>query len=85
MDDWEITIEGVFISSSADKYPETDVSKLKSFLKVGKSVAIRCKILDVLGIDLMCIQDWDFPATPGLENQAFTIRGYSDQDFDLLV
>ncbi|WP_080058981.1 DUF6046 domain-containing protein [Spirosoma aerolatum] len=80
-DDDQITVTGILMGDGA--YPEADVSRLKSFLKVGQSVVIRAKVLDVWGINLICITNYNIPETPGLENQRFSFSGYSDQYFDL--
>lgn len=53
-------------------------------LKRGQSLAIDCWLLGNLGINQIAIESWDFPATQGVENQSFTITGYSDFDFELL-
>ena len=84
-DDYEISIEGLLQSSELDSYPEAYLSKLKTFLTQGQSLVIHCKILDLLGVDLLCIEKWSFPSTAGIENQQYTISGYSDQDFDLIA
>ena len=75
----------MFISASEGKYPESDVAKLKSLFVKGQSLVIRCKLLDTLGVNLICVESIDLPATPGQENQAFSISVLSDQDFDLVI
>ena len=83
MDDYEISITGLLQSDVDDKFPEADLSKLQSFLKPMQSIVIHCKLLDLVGVSLMAVSGWDFPHTAGVENQTYTITGYSDQYFEL--
>lgn len=83
LDDYEISIEGLLQSVDLNKFPEADFSKLQSFLKPLQSIVIHCKLLDLLGINLMCVASWDYPATPGVENQTYSFSGFSDQYFEL--
>lgn len=81
LDDYKIQVSGMFQGKGV--FPESDLAKLQTFLEAGKSVVIHCKLLDVLGIGLMCIDTWDFPETAGLENQKYKFSGYSDKYFSL--
>lgn len=84
LNDYEITVEGFFISDTEDKTPTSLVAKLNNFLKRGQSIIFSSWLTETLGIELICVADWEFPATPGVENQAYTFSGYSDFDFELL-
>ncbi|GAB3734921.1 DUF6046 domain-containing protein [Spirosoma lituiforme] len=83
MDDYDIRVSGLLQSSEIGKFPERELSKLKSFLTPMKSIVIRCQILDIFGVNLMAIESADFDHTAGLENQLYTFSGYSDQYFEL--
>ena len=83
--DYEISISGLLQSSEINAYPEAHLSKLQSLLAKGKSLVIRCKLLDVIGVGLVCIDSWEFPATAGIENQEYSFSGFSDEDFDLVI
>ena len=82
LDDYEISIEGL-LQGADDNFPEADFSKLQSFLQPLQNIVIQSRLTDLVGIDLICVVDWEYPATPGLENQAYQFTAYSDQYFDL--
>jgi hypothetical protein len=82
-DDYSISIEGTLIGTDG-KFPETDFNKLQNLLKAGQSLVIQSLLFDLLGIGQLCIEKWNYPHTPGLENQNYTFSGYSDQDFELV-
>lgn len=85
-DDYSISISGVV---TADTY-ETMVDYIKKIRELceegTKSLYVSCPILnDVYNIFQIAIEDFDFPFTPGMENQEFTLKAYSDDIYDLLV
>ena len=83
MDDYEVTVSGLFQSIEEGKFPERYVSKLQAFMKPMQPIVIHCKLLDVVGVNLLCVHSWDFPATSGIENQEYVFNAYSDQYFEL--
>ncbi|GAB2586622.1 DUF6046 domain-containing protein [Spirosoma areae] len=84
LDDYEITISGLLQSTENGEFPESALSKLQTFLKPMQSIVIHCKLLDLIGVNLMCVSSWDLPHTAGIENQLYTFSGYSDQYFELV-
>lgn len=91
-DDWEISISGVLMSD--DDYPSNSyatgvneyIQKLLEICKYKGSVSITCDLLNnVFGINQIAIEDYDFPFTPGTENQQFNIKCYSDDMVNLLI
>ena len=82
-DDVEISISGVFISSDGS-YP-ADVEKLRAFFNQHKSIDVVCTLLNQKDINQIAIESLDFPHTKGSENQAFEIKAYSDDVFQLLI
>lgn len=82
-DDYEITIEGVLISTDG-KYPEQDVSKLR---KHCEAAAVSClsPLLEIFGINHIVIEEWELPFTSGPENQNYSIKAVSDNDYKLLL
>ena len=83
LDDVEITISGIFISST-DAYPE-EVDKLREYCEFPVSVQVICALLNDRGIDFIAIETLDLPATSGVNNQAFQIKAYSDDVTNLLI
>ncbi len=85
-DDYEITIVGYFINDEeANAYPTRQVERLRQICESGLVVQVQCEILSTFGITQMVIEDWDIPFTKGENIQAFALKCYSDDAFDLLV
>ena len=83
-DDYEITISGVFIS---ENYEDTKdyIKKLRKYCEAKESIHITNDLLNsVYGIDRIAIESYDFPHTKGMENQAFVIKAFSDDLYELL-
>lgn len=78
-----MTIEGVLIGMDG-KYPEGDVSKLRSYCEAGHVEAL-CPLLEIFGIGRIVIESWDIPFTSGSANQNYTIKAYSDDIYKLLL
>lgn len=84
-DDYEITITGLLQTDD-----EHDINyyqqQIRKFKEATQSVGIVCDFLNsVFDIYKITIESVDFPFTKGVENQAFTIKGYSDDNYTLLV
>jgi len=83
-DDWTVTIQGTLISDQ--KHTADEYAAMLLLYCVGASVDITCDLLNnYYGIQRIAIETFDFPLTKGVENQQFTIKGYSDDVFDLLT
>lgn len=84
-DDWVITISGVLIADSAAELKEM-VKQLREICEKGKTgvAVINDLFNNYMDILRIAIEDFDFPHTKGEENQAFTIKAYSDDVFQLL-
>lgn len=82
-DDVEIIISGVFISND-ENYPE-EVDKLREYCEVPIAIKVDCTLINNRGIDFIVIDAFDLPVTSGVNNQAFQIRAYSDDVYNLLI
>jgi hypothetical protein len=84
-DDYEITITGVLTTD--DTYDVKDyVKALLKYCEAKNAVDVKCDLLNnVFLINKIAIESYDFPFTKGIENQAFTIKGYSDDVYELLI
>lgn len=82
-DDYTVRIEGILMSREG-KYPEEDVTMLKSFCEAGHVKAL-CPLLEIFGISQLAIESWDIPFTTGVTNQNYTITAYSDDIYKLLL
>jgi hypothetical protein len=81
-DDVEITISGVFIND-AGTYPE-EVAWLQEYFDLHQAIDVSCEMLKKRGIDQIVIESLELPFTKGTNNQAFQIKAYSDDVFELL-
>ena len=83
-DDYEITIAGL-LQNEDQGYLNDDIFMLREYLEAAESVHIICDLLNnVFEITRIAIESYDFPFTKGIENQAFTIKAYSDDNYQLL-
>jgi len=83
-DDYEITIVGL-LQNDDQGYLSDDIFLLREYLEAAESVHIVCDLLNnVFDITRIAIESYEFPFTKGLENQAFTIKAYSDDNYQLL-
>ena len=85
-DDYEITISGILQGEDLFKDKDTGhIATLRKYLEAQEAIHITCDLLNnVFDIQRICIESYDFPFTKGLENQAFTIKAYSDDNYQLL-
>jgi hypothetical protein len=82
-DDVDITISGVFISSDGS-YPK-EVDQLRSFFKQHNAIDVVCTLLNERDITQISIESYDLPFTKGGDTQAFEIKAYSDDVYQLLI
>lgn len=82
-DDYSVTIEGILMGSDGN-YPTADVAKMRKFCEAGR-VFILNPLLEIFGISHIVIEKWDIPFTSGNENQNYTLSGYSDDIYKLLL
>jgi hypothetical protein len=82
-DDYEVNIAGVLIGDSV--LPEDELRKLRGYLEARKVLNIESRLLGLFGVVRLAIEDYSLPFTKGMENQMYTIKGYSDDMFDLLI
>ncbi|MCL2290826.1 MAG: DUF6046 domain-containing protein [Bacteroidetes bacterium] len=83
-DDFEITIAGLLQAEDEEKMNEY-IKTIREICECKESVTIKCGILmDVFETTRIAIESYDFPFTKGIENQAFTIKAYSDDNYQLL-
>ena len=82
--DYEINIAGVFTSKDG-QFPMSDVMKLRAYCEERDILDVECELLEAFGITRLAIETYSFPHTSGTENQQFSIKAYSDDDFSLLI
>lgn len=82
-DDYTVKIEGLLMSDDG-KYPEADVTRLRTFCEAGHVKALN-PLLEIFGISQLAINSWDIPFTSGTTNQNYSILAYSDDIYKLLL
>lgn len=88
--DYEITITGLLFGDlmkgkPEDCYPQTQLTKLLSFLTQAGTIKVFSHPLEILGINRIVIEDFSFPFTKGENAQAYEIKALSDCNYNLLV
>lgn len=89
-DDYSITITGFLfgqkMTGSVDEaFPRDDFEKLKQVLTHTKEVMVCCPILELSDIHQIVIEDFTFPFSKGENVQAYEIKAYSDDSYNLLI
>jgi hypothetical protein len=84
-DDYKIDIVGLLSKFDEWAYPTEDVRRLRSLLESRSALFIKCELLEIFGIGKIVVENWDIPFTKGEENQAYSIKAISDDEWDLLI
>jgi len=82
-DDAEITISGLFIGNNETIHQS--LALLHRYCSLAAPIGVHCRLLNELEIFDIVIENYDLPHTKGEGNQAFTIKAYSDDVYDLLI
>ena len=83
-DDYEVTIAGLIQGDDQDDVHKR-VKKLRKYLEAAEAIHVTCDVLNnAFKIHRIAVESYDFPFTKGMENQAFTIKAYSDDNYQLL-
>ena len=89
-DDYKITINGTLIGKkqlgdAGETFPRKDFEKLRDYMTHPSGLEIQCEPLQLLGINYIVVDDFDFPFTKGENVQAYTIQCSSDFGADFLL
>ncbi len=84
-DDVDITISGIFINSEDENTYPTEVGKLQEFCEQHSAIDVICTLLNERKIFQITIEGLNLPPTKGQNNQAYEIKAYSDDIFQLLL
>ena len=83
-DDYDITISGVLIGDDAEDLRE-QVQGLRAVLEAGETLKVTNELLNMgYGITHLVVESFQMPHTKGLQNQAYTIKCYSDSSINIL-
>lgn len=89
-DDYEISVTGILMGSILtgnveDCYPRADFVRLHDAMIRAEALTVYCEPLQLLGINKIAIEDFQFPFTKGENVQAYSFKMYSDYSYDLLL
>lgn len=84
-DDYTIQIAGLFIGKTENEIPMADLGMLRNLCEAREVVEVECDLLEIFNIKYIAIEKFEFLHTAGRQNQQFSIKAYSDDDFSLLV
>lgn len=84
LDDYEINIAGVLMGNDG-ALPESDLLKLRKYCEGRKPVEVECALFRVFNITRVAIESYELPFTKGNENQAYSLKCYSDDRLELLI
>lgn len=84
-DDYQITIEGLFTTIDSTDYPENDLKKFKRLCEAKEPIDVLSPLFEIFGINRIVIENYELPFTKGPENQSFSIKALSDDDWELLI
>ncbi len=88
--DYSITITGELLGTKnkggvSQCFPRKDFEKLAAIMTSQKRIRVNCEPLQLLGINYIVIESFDFPFTTGENSQTYTIQASSDFNYDLLL
>lgn len=83
-DDYQIQIQGILINTQEKAYPADDVQKLRKYCEAARW-EVRCPLFEIFSIFQLVVEDYRFPFTSGLTNQAYDLTCSSDDTFKLLL
>lgn len=89
-DDYEITISGALYGPMlkgdvSECFPKEDFEQLKKFFTRPKRIKVECEPLQLLGINYIVIEEFNFPFSKGEDVQAYEIKALSDFKYKLLL
>jgi hypothetical protein len=82
-DDYEISIAGALVGKGG--LPEKELRKLRRYCEARKTLMVKNELLTLFNITRIAVEEYALPFTKGVENQMYTIKGYADDAFELLV
>jgi hypothetical protein len=85
-DDYEIIITGMLYDhTQPNQLPQEMITRLDGLCSLKKPLYAQCALLEALGASQIVVDSWEFPPTPGIGWQAYSIKAFSDQNFNLFI
>lgn len=83
-DDYDVQIAGVLITEDQNLL-SSQIRMIRSLCESPQTLQVESDLLlNTFDIKSIAVESFDFPFTKGMENQAFSIRAYSDDAYQLL-
>lgn len=83
-DDYDIQIAGVLITEDQDLL-STQIKSIRMLCESQQALRVESDLLlNTFDIKSIAVESFEFPFTKGMENQAFSIRAYSDDAYQIL-
>ena len=84
-DDFQINIQGAFVSPDLYTYPTREVKYLEQIITQRQPVEVLCDLFQMLNIHQIVVESYSFPFTKGENVQNFSIDAYSDDMYELFI
>ena len=87
MDDYDITINGMFNTGIVDVYPKQAMKMLHDITSCTTEVKVQSNILSIFGINYLVFENCEFPQSEdtGRDEQHFTLNCISETPFTINV
>ena len=83
--DYRITIKGLFYNFDSNKYPESQVEKLKEIYEKNTAIEIKSRLANIFEITKVVIESLSFEEQKQQNIQAYSIILVSDDDFTAIL
>jgi hypothetical protein len=83
--DIKITIEGTFVNADLQKYPATEVQKLREVIMQRRAISIQNELLQLLNVNQIVVESYSLPFSKGENVQNYTIEALSDDSYNLFI
>lgn len=83
--DIKVAIEGTFINDDPQKYPATEVQKLRQVIKQRRAIKIENELLQLLNVNYLVIEEYNLPFSKGENVQNYSLTALSDDSYNLFI
>ncbi|NDV45506.1 hypothetical protein D0T49_00365 [Paludibacter sp. 221] len=83
--DIKITIEGTFVNADINKYPDTEIQKLRQVISQRRAVGVQNELLQLLNVNQIVIKDYSLPFSKGANVQNYSLSCLSDDSYNLFI
>jgi hypothetical protein len=84
-DDFTINIQGTLTGVDMETFPGDDFTTLYQAITQRTAISVKNDLLQLLDINQIVVESYDFPFTKGENVQNFTLTAYSDDLYELFI